>query len=297
MTAIVVVNPTKGGTDDRRAMVEALNREGVSDVRFEETTAEDPGVGQSRRAVEAGADLVIAWGGDGTVMACVTGLAGTDTSLAIVAGGTGNLLARNLDIPLGLTDGVAVAVRGARRRLDVGAIGDRKFAVMAGMGFDAAMLRDASEGAKAHMGLAAYVFSGLRNVSEHGFDCTLTVDGGTSLHLRARTVLIGNVGKLQGGLPVLPDALPDDGQLDVAVISPRNLVHWANVAWQVAIRRRPDPRHMQSLRGRRILIESTTPQPYELDGEVLGHTATMLCEVQPQALVLCVPSPDQRRAR
>ncbi len=288
MNAVVVVNPTKVPAADHGKLRQALAAEGVDDVTFAETTAEDPGVGQSRAAGEAGADLVIAWGGDGTVMACVTGLAGSETPLAIVAGGTGNLLARNLDIPLELAEGVAVAVHGRRRRLDVGAVGDEKFAVMAGIGFDAAMLRDASEETKARVGPVAYVVSGLSNIDDHAFACTVTVDDQPALRRRARTVLVGNVGKLQGGLPVLPDAVPDDGQLDIVIISPRTKLEWVQVALRVAIRR-PHPRHMDTLRGRRILIESQTPQPYELDGDVRGDIQRLLCEVQPGGLLICVP--------
>jgi len=294
MTAVVVVNPTKVTDDERAQLLRALRREGVAEVSFVETTAEDPGVGQSREAVEAGADVVIAWGGDGTVMACVTGVAGTDTPLAIMAGGTGNLLARNLDIPLDLAEGAGVAAHGARRRIDVGALGERRFAVMAGIGFDAAMLQDASEKSKARIGPVAYVASGLRQLSTRRFDVTVTVDDQPPMHRRARTVLVGNVGKLQGGLPVLPDAVPDDGVLDVVVISPRTRLEWVQVAWRVVIRR-PHPDHMDTLRGRRILIETATPQPHELDGEVLGDTTSMCCEVQPGALLLCVPSVDQPR--
>lgn len=295
MTAVVVVNPTKVDPDQHAVLQSALAHEGVGSVRFAETTIDDPGVGQSREAVESGVGMVIAWGGDGTVMACATGMAGSDTPLAIIAGGTGNLLARNLDIPLGLTEGAYVAVHGARRRLDVGAIDADRFTVMAGMGFDAAMLRDASETAKARVGPVAYVASGLSNLPKRGFDCTLTVDDQPPRHSRARTVLVGNVGKLQGGLPLLPDAVPDDGWLDIVVISPRTTLQWVQVAWRVMIRR-PHPRHMDTLRGRRILMESRTPQPYQLDGDVRGETTRLLCQIEPGALVVCVPSPNGSRS-
>lgn len=292
MTAVVVVNPTKVEKSRYDMLADALAHEGVDKVRFAETTSEDPGIGQSRQAVADGADVVIAWGGDGTVMACVTGLAGSDTPLAILASGTGNLLARNLEIPLDFADGVHVAVHGGRRRIDVGAVGEEKFAVMAGLGFDAAMLRDASEQAKARVGSAAYVLSGLRNLTKHRFNCTVTVDDAEPVQLRARTVLVGNVGKLQGGLPVLRDAVPDDGLLDVLVISARTKLEWIGVAVRV-IARRAHPEHMEFMRGRRILVESQTVEPYELDGDLRGETRRLLCEVEPGALVLCVPSVDK----
>jgi YegS/Rv2252/BmrU family lipid kinase len=288
LTTHVVVNPTKVEAADHDTLRQALAAEGLDDVTFVETTADDPGIGQARQAVAAGADLVIAWGGDGTVMACVTGLAGSDTPLAIVAGGTGNLLARNLDIPLGLAESVAVAAHGRRRRLDVGAVGEEKFAVMAGIGFDAAMLRDAPEKVKKRVGPLAYVISGLGNINDHGFVATVTVDDQPPVRKRARTVLVGNVGKLQGGLPVLPDAVPDDGLLDVVVISPRTTLQWVQVAFRVIIRR-PHPRHMDTLRGRHIVVETVTPQPFELDGDVRGDTKRLECDVQPRALVVCVP--------
>ncbi|MGB9376314.1 MAG: diacylglycerol kinase family protein [Mycobacteriales bacterium] len=292
MKAVVVVNPTKVDKDQYDELAGILAHEGVEQVSISETTPEDPGIGQSAQAVKDGADVVIAWGGDGTVMACVTGMAGSDTPLAILAGGTGNLLARNLEIPLDFADSVHVAVHGARRRIDVGAVGKDKFAVMAGMGFDAALLRDASEQAKARVGSAAYVVSGLRNLTQHRFNATVTVDDHPPLHIRARTVLIGNVGKLQGGLPVLRDAVPDDGLLDVLVISARTKLEWIGLAVRV-FARRTHPDHMVFMRGRRILIESQTVEPYELDGDLRGETDRILCEIEPGALVLCVPSVDK----
>jgi len=109
-----------------------------------ETTREDPG-GQTRQAVQAGAEVIFACGGDGTVAACASELAGSDVALAVVPSGTGNLLAANLKLPTRAADGVAAATAHGRRRIDVGVAGNRCFTVMAGMGFDAQMLRDTSE--------------------------------------------------------------------------------------------------------------------------------------------------------
>src|SRR5207249_439378 len=125
------------------------------EVLWLETTRQDPGRGLARKAVADGADLVMVAGGDGTVMACVTALAGTDVPLAVLPGGTGNLLANNFEIPRELDGALEVALRGDRRRLDVGAVGDDRFVIMCGIGFDAAMLRDADSELKARIGAVA----------------------------------------------------------------------------------------------------------------------------------------------
>lgn len=286
----VIVNPTKVSDGEHAGLVRALRVAGAGEVRLIETTVDEVGGAQARMAADDGADVVAVCGGDGTVMACVTGLAGTDVPLAIIPAGTGNLLARNLGIPLGTERAALVAVQGARRRIDVGAVGAERFAVMAGMGFDAAMLRDAPETAKARVGPLAYLGSAARNLREPGFLCTVTVDDGMALRRRARTVLVGNVGRLQGRLPVLPGAQPDDGLLDVVVISSRTTLEHLQVLIGFVVRR-PPPRHMETRVGRRVVIEAVEPQPVQLDGDLRADTTRMVCEMRAAALTVCVPGP------
>ena len=143
----MVFNPATSPDDAperKRDLQAALNAAGVEVVVWLETTKQEAGQGLTRQAVEQGVDLVLAAGGDGTVMACVTGLAASDVPLAVLPGGTGNLLALNLDLPSDLDDAVDVALHGDRRQLDVGALdgGADRFVIMSGLGFDAAMLRD-----------------------------------------------------------------------------------------------------------------------------------------------------------
>ena len=156
----MVVNPVKVTDLDefRRTVDGALAAAGWPAPTWYETTVEDPGRGQTEQAVEAGAEVVFACGGDGTVMACVTALAGTDVALAVLPQGTGNLLAANLG-PLQRPGRRA----GGRRRTRAAAgstsasVDDQCFAVMAGMGFDAQMLDATSETTKARIGWPAYV--------------------------------------------------------------------------------------------------------------------------------------------
>ena len=155
----LIVNPTK--VDD----VEALHRQvaqrcaahGAPAPDLLETTPDDAGEGMAREAVRQGATLVLAAGGDGTVQATCCGLHSTGVALGLLPLGTGNLLARNLGLPLDLDDALEVALTGRDRVLDLAhvTVGDAPqtcFAVMAGLGFDAAMMADAPEGLKAAVG-------------------------------------------------------------------------------------------------------------------------------------------------
>ncbi|OLB78148.1 MAG: diacylglycerol kinase [Actinobacteria bacterium 13_2_20CM_2_71_6] len=287
----VVVNPSKVIDLDghRREICAALAEAGWPEPMWWETTPEDPGCGQASQAVQSGAEVVFACGGDGTVMACATSLAGTEVALAILPSGTGNLLATNMALPSAVPDGIRVAVEGARRRIDLGTCGRTYFTVMAGMGFDAQMIDATSERLKARLGWPAYVLAAVRHLRHRPMRVRIRLDGGTPLRRRARTVLVGNVGKLQGGIPLLPDAQPDDGWLDVAVLTPHTIGHWLAMAWGV-LRRQRDVARMETYRARRVEIFSDRPQPRELDGDLIEPARSMEVTIRPAALWLCVPA-------
>jgi YegS/Rv2252/BmrU family lipid kinase len=288
----VVFNPATGGGDAagrRRDTREALEGAGL-EVLWLETTPEEPGQGLTAKAVAEGVDLVMAQGGDGTVMACVTGLAGTEVPLAVLPGGTGNLLATNFDIPSSLDEAVQVAVAGDRVRLDVAALDDDRFVVMGGIGFDAAMLRDADPKLKEHLGAVAYVLSGFKHLRRRATRFRLGLDDRPPIERTGQGVLVGNLGRLQGGLPVMPDARPDDGLLDVAVLQTRTLLDWLTLAVRVLARRpRKDPQ-LELFTARRVEVGCDRPQPVERDGDPLEEPRDhLVIEVVPAALTLCVP--------
>jgi YegS/Rv2252/BmrU family lipid kinase len=290
MRVAVVFNPATGGGDTsgrKRDTQQALEAAGL-DVLWLETTPEDPGQGLTAKAVAEGVDLVMAEGGDGTVMACVTGLAGTDVPLAVLPGGTGNLLATNFDIPADLEAAVDVALHGDRVRLDVAAMDDDRFVVMGGIGFDAAMLRDADPKLKERLGAVAYVLSGFKHLRRRATRFRLRLDD-RGIDRTGQGVLVGNLGRLQGGLPVMPDARPDDGLLDVAVLRTRTMLDWLALAARVVARRRRKDPQLELFQARRIEINCDTPQPVERDGDPAGPRDHLVIEVVPAALTLCVP--------
>ncbi len=291
MRVAVVFNPATGGGDTagrKHDTQEALQGAGL-DVLWLETTREDPGQGLTAKAVAEGVDLVMAQGGDGTVMACVTGLAGTEVPLAVLPGGTGNLLATNFDIPSELDEAVEVAIEGDRVRLDVAAMDDDRFVVMGGIGFDAAMLRDADPRLKETLGAVAYVLSGFKHLRRRVTRFQLRLDDQPPIERTGQGVLIGNLGRLQGGLPVMPDARPDDGLLDVAVLQTRTVLDWLALAARVLLRRRRKDPQLELFQARRVEIHCDTPQPVERDGDPADARDHLVVEVVPKALTLCVP--------
>ena len=295
LTSAVIVNPNRvEGLDELRAQIrDQLTEAGWPEPAWLETTPEDQGTGQARQAVADGADVVFVAGGDGTVRACIEGLSGSDAALAILPGGTGNLLATNLGVPTDTIDGVRLALERGRRTIDLGYAGDQAFAVMAGMGLDAAMVDDAPTKLKAVLGPVAYVYSALKHLNDAEMKVEVQVDDYPVLRRRARTVLVGNVGRLQGGVNLLPDAEPDNGQMDVAVLAPRNLGHWIQLAFGVL---RPGSHrvpNMEVLRGSRITVTSDRPQPRQLDGDVIDPSDTLDVTFRPDALWVCVYQPEE----
>jgi diacylglycerol kinase family enzyme len=289
----VVYNPVKVPDMDllRRIVGEGLAAAGWPEPQFYETTPEDPGKGQAEQAVRDGAELIFACGGDGTVMSVVTALAGTDTVMAVLPAGTGNLLAANLGLGSDPATGLEVALEGGRRRIDVGVLDDKCFAVMAGMGFDAQMLEGTSDTAKKHIGWLAYVGGAVKHLRDRPMRARITIDGKPPMTRRPRAVIIGNVGRLQGGLRLLSKADPADGKLDVAILSPNSLAHWVKLSWAVVRRQDRVPR-METYSAERVEIHTRSAQQRQLDGDLIEPGRTMKVHVKPGALTLCVPVPE-----
>jgi YegS/Rv2252/BmrU family lipid kinase len=290
--AAVVVNPTK--FDDlekfKSQVGAAMAERGWSEPVWLETAPDDPGGGQAAAALSAGVDLVLAAGGDGTVTACAAGLVGSGVPLAVLPAGTGNLLARNLGLPADLGDALVIALTGADRQLDVGIANGRPFLAMAGLGLDAKMLDSTSEAIKKRIGWAAYAVSALRHLRDRPMRVSIRADGGSPLRRRASGVIVGNVGWLQGGMPLLPDARPDDGRLDVVVLTAQGWLGWLAVAAHVLLRRRDETGRVARSTFRELRIDVDREHLWELDGELMGSTRRLEITLHQDRLLLRVPA-------
>jgi diacylglycerol kinase (ATP) len=294
MKVAVVAHAAKkldGGLPELRRV---LATEGVDKPLWYEVPKAKKASEQVQRALDEGAELVFAWGGDGTVRRCVDTLAGTDTSLAVVPAGTANLFATNLGIPTDIEGAVAVGLRGHRRRLDVGRFEQERFGVMAGAGFDAAMIRGADE-LKERMGRAAYLWSGSRNLSGDGFGAEIQVDGTDWYEGRTTCILLGNLGRVVGGVRVFPDARPDDGVLELGIVTAEGLLQWTRTLARTAI---GDPNRspfVRTTKASSVQVALDRKVRYQLDGGDRSKVKSFRAEVEERALKVCVPWPDEER--
>jgi len=253
----------------------------VSDIRLASERA--------RQARQEGAELIFIWGGDGTVQRCIHGLADTGATIAVIPAGTGNLLAANLGIPANLVKAVKIGLHGRRRPLDTGLMNGEHFAVMAGAGVDALMVRDADRRLKRRLGPAAYLWSGALNLAAPTMATRITVDGAPFFQGELSCVLVANVGRVLGGIVAFGEAEPDDGVLELGVITAKNRVQWTRTLSRVALGKATDSPFVEVTRGRRFEIRFAEPFLYELDGDPRKTVRRLRVGVHPASLTICVP--------
>jgi diacylglycerol kinase (ATP) len=244
-----------------------------------------------RRAVKKGARLIFIWGGEGMVQRCIDGLARTKkkVDIAILPAGTANLLATNLGIPTELADAVRVGLGRGRRNLDVGVANGERFAVMAGAGFDALIMRDVDSSRKKRLGRLAYFRSSVRAMRAKAVGMKVRVDGTTWFEGKASALLLGNVGTITGGFKVFPDAADDDGRLEVGVVTARSVWQWARVLSRVAGGRPERSPFVEMTRGKKVVLHLSRPLAYELDGGARASAKRLKVRVVPGAITVRVP--------
>ncbi|GGZ72951.1 diacylglycerol kinase family protein [Streptomyces subrutilus] len=318
--AVVVRHPHSCGDELARRVRAALHDRGYTDQHWTETSAERPCGALAEECAASETALVVVCGGDGTVRACADVAVATGHPLVLVPCGTGNLLARNLGLPTDPATALDAALDGAEFRIDAGRVsGDglapTRFTVMTGAGFDAAMVRDASPGLKARVGWAAYALSASRHLGDPRMRLSVSVDGGRPRRRRARMVVVGNVGALQGGLELLPGARPDSGRLEVVLFDPRGATGWLAAAGHLAARtvrgRTPAAQapgaatgrtggtgpaggreargSLEYFSGTRIDIRFAGAQPREVDGDTFPEGTRLTAEAEPGALRVRLP--------
>ncbi|RKR76271.1 diacylglycerol/lipid kinase family protein [Frondihabitans australicus] len=316
-TAAVVYNPIKVNLAELKKSVRKHQKKaGWAETLFYETSVDDPGLGMAKAAMEAGADMVIAAGGDGTVRNVAEALRGTQVALGLLPSGTGNLLARNLKLTLDhLDSSIGTAFSGTDRRIDLGLVeienpdgtrDKRVFVVMAGLGLDAQMLANTNDRLKKRVGWLAYVDAIARSLRDNNaLTIKYRLDGGERKSMKTHTIILGNCGLLPGNLLLLPDAAIDDGLFDIVALRPERKIDWigiwVKIVWENGILRRsragrqimrlaPDLKTVRYMKGSELVVRLDSPQDFELDGDSHGMAVAIRARIDPLALTVRVPA-------
>ena len=292
MKVAVVAHAGKTLGDGLVAFRRALEEAGVSEPLWYEVPKSRKAPKQVKRALDEGAELVIAWGGDGTVQRCIDVLAGSGVPLAIAPAGTANLLATHLEIPKDIDEVVAIALGDTRRTLDVGVLNGEHFAVMAGAGFDAEMLAEADGGLKDKVGRVAYLWTGAKQLRATPVRTKIKIDGATWFDDVSSCVLVGNVGGVFGGVDLFDGARPDDGQLELGVVTADGFADWARTIARTTLGTTAKSPFVQVTRAKSISVTFGKKVLYELDGGDREKVKKLKIEIEPAAIEICVPAPD-----
>jgi diacylglycerol kinase (ATP) len=314
--AALVYNPIKVDADSLRATVARLAAAaGWEEPLFYETTVDDLGDDVTRQALAVGVDAVLVAGGDGTVRAVSEAMSDSGVPLTIVPSGTGNLLARNLRLPLDNAeamvrstfegDKVAIDVGFATLRRANGDTEERAFVVMGGMGLDAAMIANTNPQLKKTVGWVAYVDGAARSLPGAKPFRIMYQIGGYRLHsTRVQSVLFANCGSLPAGLELIPEASVLDGSMDVVLFQPKGplgwIFVWRRVAWDNSFLRkfragrrvlalRTKDNAVRYAKGAALDIGTTDAQFVQLDGDEFGEAVRVRARIAPSALELTVP--------
>ncbi|WP_018156554.1 diacylglycerol/lipid kinase family protein [Demetria terragena] len=293
--AAVIANPTKVRRPARlRADIEGAFRQcGWAPPLWLETTVDDPGFGQGREAVAQGVDLVLPVGGDGTVRCVAGALRGTGVTMGLLPAGTGNLLARNLKVPVRrrYVDGVRRAIDGRERSIDVGVAEfhrngvaeEQVFLVMAGIGLEADMLGETPEALKARLGWMAYVVASARHLRTKPVETRVVADGHDLGTAPLTSVIIGNCGTLTGGVRLMPLAEVDDGRLDAALLLAGSFPDWGRLVFQV-LSKRSNNVQVRHVSAREFDLTTSTPRSMQVDGDIIREVTHLRVRVDSRAL-------------
>lgn len=299
----VIYNPEK----ITLARIKKHFKDSKETIEFYATDKSTLGAKSAKQAMAFGAEKILVAGGDGTLRVVVQEVADKDVAIGIIPIGTGNVLARNLKLPLAIDSSVARALKGSAYEIDLGlarlirpdgSLEEFLFTGIAGVGMDARLMQNTQPELKRKVGWIAYIEGGIRSLplKFEKFDVTI---GNQTRTLKSYSLLVGNVGWLPGAISMMPDARLDDGQLDMAAIGPRRIWNWidffSRITWQnrvvrpLALGRKwmeatANVKTLENLSGERIRIRPHHPAPMQLDGDPIGEVIEVDFSIRSKAI-------------
>lgn len=293
MYTLLIVNPVSGqgrAAREKRRLLELVSN--MPHVHTETTSGPLDAVRLASEAAGKGFEQVIAAGGDGTISQVITGLGDSRLPLGIIPLGTANVLAHDLKIPSNDIGAALAVIREGRTRLvDVARAGDRRFILMAGFGFDAAVVESVSHKVKDVLGSVAYVSAAIEQLVKYTpTRFRLVFDEGPSYETEAFAVIIANCGTYAHDFKIAPEAVVDDGMLDVLIFEsgPGATLQFIGQALDSFFQTRIPGLNTVYFKSAKVRVESDPPVKMQLDGDVCGESDIDI-EVLPKSLRLIVP--------
>lgn len=291
MKITAIYNPISGNKDINGIKEELKKRFSEHEFEMLETQGPLHATDLAKNAVNCGADIIIAIGGDGTITEIISGILNSPVKLGIIPFGTGNMLAANLEIPAGITKSVNIILNGNTKKIDIAGINDRYFAFMAGCGFDARIMNEVPLERKKKLGLAAYFIEGFIQAfrSKHS-SFKIKLDNKKIIKVKALTILIANFPNIAGNIfSIAPHASFSDGLLDVVVISPENNHDYFSILWKILARKnKEEHRKIRYYQAKEIEIKARPNILVQADGDIITKTPVKI-KVIPQAIEILTP--------
>lgn len=292
----IILNPNAGRGDGakRRPELEALLKQAASALpnppEWEVLLTEKPGGGVERaeQAIERGADLVVAAGGDGTLHEVLNAVFGKPVRMGLIPVGTGNDSARTLGMGTDLALSIQTILTGRVQKIDVGRTQGRYFINVAGCGFDAVVADRVNRGVKFLHGTAAYIAGMLLSIGKmRPVPMRLTLDDDAQ-EIRAILCSIANTRSYGGGMWIAPDAQVDDGLFDVCIVGDTSVLEFFEAFPRVYKGTHVTHPKVKIVRAKRVRVETEKPLPVLVDGEVIGTTPAEFV-MHPQSIEFMVP--------
>jgi diacylglycerol kinase family enzyme len=283
----VVINQGKRLQGGQAGLRRALAERGIAEPEWLEVPKSKYAPGAVSILVDAGIDRILVWGGDGTVRRCIDQLCrldAPDVVLGVMPAGTGNVLARDLDIPIELDAALDIALGDRVDRMDVGTVDGEYFAVVAGAGFDGELIKRSQAGLKERLNRIGYLWAAIRSSGIEAVDARVRVDGHLCHDGPATCVIAANVPTILGGLRAFPDARLDDGVLHLAVVTADSPAAWAGALGRAVLDEPDASAAVTIMKGRRIEADFATPLEWQIDGGDRSPSRRMRWEAVPAAV-------------
>ncbi|MEZ4710321.1 MAG: diacylglycerol kinase family lipid kinase [Caldilineaceae bacterium] len=301
----VIINPAAGQNTPVLAILNSVFQPAGIPWRVSITQQAGDAQKQAQAAAQEGVDVVAVYGGDGTVVEAASGLLGADTPLAILPGGTANVVAQELGIPLDLAAACQLITNPQHivRQIDLGAVNDDYFLLRVGMGTEAKIIQSADRELKNQLGFLAYVWAAAQSLSAvETATYHISIDGRefTVEGITCAVINSGNMGV--GNLRISPDIQLDDGLLDVVVIKNANLSALAEIIGNVTglaetasviLEQWQIEKSLHHWKGKEISVRAEPYQVIQFDGELL-EAKQIKCSILPGAVNIVTPMAETK---